>query len=68
MEVFEIVQLQNGGKHVSVNLSDLECKMLLTFAIQELINRGSISLLSAEDQEKLKGLEELLESDVQGTA
>lgn len=68
MEVFEIVQLSNGGKNVSVNLSDLECKMLLTFAIQELINRGSISLLSPEDREKLQGLEELLESDVQGTA
>ena len=68
MEVFEIVKLVNGDKNVSVNLSDLECRMLLTFAIQELINRGSISLLSPDDREKLKGLEELLEADVQGTA
>jgi hypothetical protein len=68
MEVFEVVQLAKGDKNVSVNVSDLECKMLLTFAINELINRGSITLFSPEDQEKIKGLEELLERDVQGSA
>lgn len=69
MEVFDVVQLTDGqGKHLQVHLSDLECKMLLTFAIQELINRGSITLLSPEDREKLKGLEDLLERDVQGSA
>lgn len=68
MEVFEIVKMKNGDKTVNCNMSDLECKVLLTFAINELINRGSLTLLSEEDQEKLKGLEELLIADVQGTA
>lgn len=68
MEVFEVVKMKNGENVVNCNLSELECKMLLTFAINELINRGSLSLLSAEDQEKLKGLEELLTTDAQGSA
>lgn len=68
MEVTEIIPVQSGGKVVNVHLSDLECKMLLTFAINELINRGSISLLSPEDRDKLKSLESLLEQDIQGTA
>ena len=68
MEVFEIVQMAKGDKMVNVNLSELECKMLLTFAVNELINRGSLTLLSDEDQERLKGLEELLTQDAQGSA
>lgn len=68
MEVLEYIPIKNGDRHVTVNCSELEVKMLLTFAINELINRGSISLLSPEDQEKLKGLEDLLESDAQGSA
>lgn len=68
MEVLEIVPIKNGDKMVNVNVNALECKMLLTFAINELINRGSISLLSPEDREKLKGLEDLLEREVGGNA
>ena len=69
MEVFEVVKMKGtNDKMVNVNMSDLECKMLLTFALNELINRGSLTLLSPEDQEKLKGLEDLLTQDAQGSA
>lgn len=68
MEVFEVVQMAKGDKMVNVNISDLECKMLLTFALNELINRGSLTLLSEDDQEKLRGLEDLLTRDAQGSA
>jgi hypothetical protein len=68
MEVVEYVPVQNGDRHVTVTCSELEVKMLLTFAINELINRGSISLLSQEDRDKLASMEQLLEADVQGSA
>ena len=68
MEVFEVVKLAKGGKVVQVNISDLECQMLLTFAINQLIDRGSMTLLSPEDQEHAKGLEELLSRDTEGSA
>ena len=68
MEVMEIVPIKSGDRVVKVHLSELECRMLLTFAINELINRGSISLLSPEDREQLKRLEGLLEAEVKGTA
>ncbi len=68
MEVIEYVPLQHGDRHVTVNCSELEVKMLLTFALNELLNRGSMTLLSPEDQENLAGLEDLLKADVQGSA
>lgn len=68
MEVMEIVPIKSGERIVKVHLSELECRMLLTFAINELINRGSISLLSPDEREQLKRLEGLLEADVKGTA
>lgn len=68
MEVFETVKLERGGKVVQVSMSDLECQVLLTFAINELIDRGTLSLFSPEDQEKIKGLEELLTRDTEGSA
>lgn len=68
MEVVEVVPVNHGGRHVKVNCSEIEVKMLLTFAINELINRGSISLLSPEDRERLKGLEDLLSQEPQGNA
>ncbi len=69
MDVFDVVKIANAeGKILSVQVSDLECKMLLTYAINELINRGSLSLLSPEDREKLRGLESLLEQEVKGNA
>ena len=68
MEVIEYVPLQIGDRHVTVNCSETEVKMLLTFAINELMNRGSISLLSPEDQDKLASMEAFLDADVQGNA
>jgi hypothetical protein len=68
MEVFEIVNLKHGNKSISVDLSDLECKMLLTYAINSLLDRGSLALLTDEDRTRLQGLQELLTTQTQGTA
>lgn len=68
MEVFEVVKLRNGDKAISAELSDLECKMLLTYAINSLLDRGSLTLLTDEDQIKLQGLQELLTAETKGSA
>lgn len=68
MEVFEVVNLQRDGRNVAINLSETETKTLLTFAIQELMNRGVMTLLSEEERKNMEQMESLLQTDAQGNA
>lgn len=68
MEVTEVVPIIHNGKQLTVTMTEVEVRMVLTFGLNELLSRGSISLISPEDRDQLSKLEDLLESDVGGNA
>jgi hypothetical protein len=68
MEVKSIKLLnRDSGGIIELNLSEVEMQMLLAYAINDLMSRGSATLYVEEDAKKLEKLEEFLQMQTQGS-
>jgi ABC-type uncharacterized transport system ATPase subunit len=61
----KLLNRDNGGV-IELELNEVEMQMLLAYAINDLLNRGSATLFSEEEAEKLEKLEEFLQMQTQG--
>jgi hypothetical protein len=67
MEIKSIKLLnRDSGGVLEVELNEVEMQMLLAYAINDLLNRGSATLFSEEEAGKLEKLEEFLQMETTG--
>jgi hypothetical protein len=55
------------GALIEVSLNETELQMLLSYGINDLLNRGAMSLFSPEDAAKMNELEAFLNMEAEGS-